>query len=169
LNLANILATRKGNDKDSSLIPVISDFGISISLANNRSTYSGNVSIVKGLDSPNTVGVTPYYAAPEFIKRKKVIRKAPVQKDLKIDIYAFAITIYELINQEFLSNSLKMKKSDFLIFIDSGFRPPLDTVKIKSFSDRFPHLDITRLISTCWDADPDIRPSAEDLINRTNG
>jgi hypothetical protein len=90
---------------------------------------------------------------------------------MKIDVYAYAISIYELINMVLLTKqemereqiieNVKAGIKDNIWFIQ-GIRPNLDTDKIEEFQD----IDCKRLISDCWLSDPDQRPSMDEVLRR---
>jgi serine/threonine protein kinase len=61
----NILVATDERDERAPLKAVITDFGCSVSLALNESTYTGTSKVVKGLARPETFGLTPSYASPE--------------------------------------------------------------------------------------------------------
>ena len=70
--------------------PVISDFGLAKTV--------GSAKTVSGLASSTVSGYTPNFAAPELF------RLTPggiiLESDKKVDVYAFAITVWELLHRK---------------------------------------------------------------------
>lgn len=122
---------------DESLHPFISDFGLSKLLNDGEDEIHE--------DFGNFVG-TPAYVAPEIIKEEKYSKKS--------DVYAFAMILYELFvgalpfTEMNLFNLFKKVTNDKL-------RPELNK--------NIP-LAIRNLIELCWNDDPQIRPSFENIV-----
>ena len=75
---------------------VVCDFGY----ANVLGDESQVGRLVKGLEKPNTAGITAQYASPELFSRVFIGRKISSEIDKMIDVYAYAITLYELITRK---------------------------------------------------------------------
>ena len=52
---------------------------------------------MRGLEQPAIAALTVPYAAPELIAKSKQLRISCNEMDKKIDVYAFAITLLEVI------------------------------------------------------------------------
>jgi len=90
-------------------------------------------------------GVLPY-VAPEVLQNKPYTQAS--------DIYSFGIIVYEL-----LANAYpypKMDDTNLALKVCQGHRPDIDKVPV-------PQL-LKDLIKKCWDADPEKRPNAEELV-----
>ena len=90
---------------------------------------------------------TVYYVAPE-------IGEETLRYDTKVDVYSFAILLYELVTGTFALRH--MNPVQVMRFILSGKRPEIpDTV-----------LPFTRrLIERCWVTDPSDRPSFAEIYD----
>ena len=120
---------------------VISDFGMSKTI--------GSAKTVTGLASSTVSGYTPNFAAPELL------RTAPggltLEIDKKVDVYAFAITVWELLHRKGVWSDPNGKSVSERVH--EGERPALDPV----IANRLPEL--VDLIQQSWEHIPHKRPS----------
>lgn len=132
----------------------ISDFGVSqrvTTLFANDEDFINSMSLAGG-----NIG-TPRWMAPEIFREHKESAKSNSKlSDFyspKADVYSFAITCYEILTGETPYRSFESHKaiSDFVL---AGGRPELP--------DKLPK-DLNNLVVQCWDADPSIRPSFNDI------
>ncbi|MCE8162851.1 MAG: protein kinase [Candidatus Moeniiplasma glomeromycotorum] len=101
-------------------------------------------------DENKIYGILPYID-PEVLKNKRYTQTS--------DIYSFGMVAYELFSSRF--PHCEYNHDRYLAEkIMKGLRPNLDNVKI-------PYL-LKELISHCWDADPEKRPTIGDLIKSLN-
>lgn len=134
LKLGNILL-------DDDFHPLITDFGLSkfYELGNSysQSQYGGTI----------------IYQAPELLKN------APY--DTKVDVYAFGILMYEIINDKFAYPELESGEITEFDFknkvINQNYRPKFE-YPIKE--------TLKELIEKCWDNDPKKRPTFGDIFDK---
>lgn len=74
----------------------------------------------------------------------------------KVDVYSFAITLFEIITQQSAYTVLTDSR-DFFQQIINGTRPEISKIENTTIKD---------LIIKCWDADPTERPSFADIVER---
>lgn len=121
---------------DENYRPFIADFGMS--------------NIISPTSKEKTMsGGTPVFMAPE------VYINSPF--DYKVDVYAFGMLLYQMISLK--EPFCEFRRNLFMIWhkILSGARPP--------FTDAFPE-SFKVLITKCWDRDPSVRPTMEDIIEQ---
>ncbi len=116
---------------------VLMDFNISKSLKQKILSQTRSL-------SENTTGMTPAYAAPEFLLGNE---------HQKSDIFSLGITLYELATGNIPTSSPTHGPAEILI--NGGELPILD---IENFSEGF-----KTLIKLCLNVDPENRPSAKQL------
>jgi Protein tyrosine and serine/threonine kinase len=92
--------------------------------------------------------VNPVWLAPEvLLARRSRSPETPITK--KADVYAFGVILYELLTRsDFIENVTFLNVVEDKII--SGYRPVLP----KHTPYRY-----AKLVSACWDADPDQRPA----------
>ncbi|GBB90152.1 hypothetical protein RclHR1_01700015 [Rhizophagus clarus] len=102
-------------------------------------------------ERPKIYGVLPYIA-PEVLRGQKYTKAA--------DVYAFGFIVYEVFTGHppyyDVPHDLKLAQK-----ICSGHRPPLTSSEI--------HPRIMKLITSCWDSNPEERPTAQELHNMIRG
>lgn len=114
-------------------LPAIIDFGISR---------------VESSESGQTVGIgTPQYMAPELISSSTY--------DRKVDVYSFAMILYEMIELVKPFNDLSITDI-FQKVVELGERPP--------FTEKTPK-NLKKLIIQCWDQDPSKRPTFSQIFD----
>ena len=88
------------------------------------------------------------YMAPEVALRR------PYNE--KVDIYSFGMILWQLLTGEPPFNGLS-REEYMMRVVRGGVRPPVPTSA---------PADLVHLIRTCWDANPDRRPSASSIIKQ---
>ena len=126
---------------DVDFIPVISDFGMAKTV--------GSAKTVSGLASSNVSGYTPNFAAPELLQMSP--GGMTLEIDKKVDVYAFAITIWELLHRKRVWSDHEGKSA--LQEVNCGERPFVD----EKIGQQYPEL--SQLMQKCWDHIPIKRPS----------
>jgi serine/threonine protein kinase len=91
------------------------------------------------------------YQAPELLETG-----ASVERDHKVDVYAYAVTILELFQQQSPAGTMGMRK--FETMIKRGERPAMSLVKVPS--------DIVALISMAWHQMKAQRPEFIEILTR---
>ncbi|GLD95627.1 hypothetical protein PINS_up004304 [Pythium insidiosum] len=91
---------------------------------------------------------TPFWAAPEVIRHESY--------DEKADVYSFAIVLWELVERRDPYAGLNAFQVPLLVAND-GLRPAPFT--------RPAPLGLAELMHQCWDANPDQRPTFEDITD----
>lgn len=154
LKSRNVLVAKHPGDRIRRYSLKISDFGVSQRVTTpfaNDEDFVNSMSLTGG-----NIGTTRWMAPEIFRGRKESAKpnsKLPDFYSPKADVYSFAITCYEILTGETPYRGLKSHKtiSDFVL---SGGRPKLP--------DKLPK-DLNNLVVQCWDADPSIRPSFNDI------
>ena len=111
---------------------------------------------------PVDAGTTPAYTAPEFVLRLNASRKRPVQEqDKAIDVYAYAITMFECIAR---NNAWPgMKAQEIFQNVIVGRRPEFSPEVMTIFTGATPNLMGT--IQKSWSHQVSERPSFMDIRN----
>mmetsp|Transcript_17349 Transcript_17349/g.51843 ORF Transcript_17349/g.51843 Transcript_17349/m.51843 type:complete len:2071 (-) Transcript_17349:48-6260(-) len=96
---------------------------------------------------------TVRYQAPELFQPGRVTYNG------KVDVYSFSIILWELVTRESPYPEMQFFHQVETAVL-AGIRPPLpETVRPEGFAD---------LIKDCWNADPDARPSFDEILNTLN-
>ena len=139
---------------DADLSPVISDFGMAKVINNGRHS-------VRGLAESDVFGFTPAYCAPELLT--KSISITEVSK--KADVYAYGITLLELITRKKLwrdQSDSALSFQDICHLVSRGERPTIS----QSLREQYPQ--VAETINKCWKQDPFNRPSFDDISRLVN-
>ena len=138
--------------KNDTMIPVITDFGISRIIDNT---------MIKGMKRSKAVGLTPRYSSPElFNMLKSMDTEQPANHGMKkMDIYSFAITIYEIIERRVSWEGMSFE--DIQSQVIAGNRPGFSSSIIRSI-DRY-ILMLVDVIIASWAPSPNKRPSFADI------
>ena len=132
----------KGPDGKESLKCVISDFGCANVLGNQLNSSR----IIKGLEQPNT--------SPELLLRIKTLRSNTQEIDKKIDVYAYAITLFEmLIRGRAWGESTARQVAEAVAKTERPVVP--DTLAATGSETAF----LVQLVQACWAHFPFERPS----------
>ena len=136
---------------------VICDFGFANFLSDVQDK------IVKGVKKPSAIGITARYAAPELFAKvnmgnlsPSLNAKAPVEIEKKIDVYAYAMTLFYVYVREAPWKDLSIDEIERLAI--TGERPEIPSTKFdipKKIED---------LITSCWNQDPNGRPSFAEIL-----
>jgi len=86
------------------------------------------------------------WMAPEVLLAEKI--------DEKLDVYAFALVFWEILTRKDLFSEYDDKEIFSQDIAIKGIRPPLDGV----------HSVLKEIIVRCWDRNPDVRPSFEQVL-----
>ena len=140
---------------DADFSPVISDFGMAKVIDNSKHS-------VRGLEQSDVFGFTPAYCAPELLVRPNDII---TEGSKKVDIYAFAITLLELITRKKVwrnkdNDSLEFK--DICQLVCRGGRPEVPDAS----SSEYPLL--IKIIQESWKQAPQSRPSFDEIVTSFN-
>ena len=132
---SNILLS---DEKNENVVAKLCDFGIS--------KYS---SIGKYQTQTQS---TLYWMAPEFLAKGIVSEKS--------DIYSFGILLWEI----FMTDTVPFKNVNYFDFLLGdekilSLRPEIDKNKIEEVPE------ISKLITSCWNAKDSERPSMEEIVN----
>mgnify|MGYP001151783295 CR=1 FL=1 len=90
------------------------------------------------------------YIAPEVINGDDY--------NYKVDIYSFSMVMYQVLTGEKLSLDPVMPSFLFFQNVLDGKRPSFEGFNIKP--------SIEELVQRCWSADPDERPSAQEIFEK---
>mmetsp|Transcript_35382 Transcript_35382/g.42596 ORF Transcript_35382/g.42596 Transcript_35382/m.42596 type:complete len:208 (+) Transcript_35382:124-747(+) len=96
------------------------------------------------------------YMAPEASQHDKC------QYDEKVDVFAFAIMMYELMSQQLLLTDPVSRDQEFNDMqhadkVAAGWRPGM----VKSWPE-----DLCKIIKSCWDNDPEKRSPMADVVKQ---
>jgi hypothetical protein len=94
--------------------------------------------------------------------RHKDVRTKPIMMDKKIDVFAFAITMYEVacIKHVVLKKNVDMNR--YSQQVKNGTRPGLDDANLKLYEAHYP---IIELIQKCWHGNPEKRPDFSEIYH----
>jgi serine/threonine protein kinase len=124
---------------DENLRVVVSDFGLSEMLRQGHSTF----------DDYGWKG-TPHYLAPEVIRG--------IQWNEKSDVYSFGIVLWCIYTREPVYEELAGQGNKFAdLIVWQKYRPKIP--------EDCPH-SYAQLMQDCWDEDPNVRPSFEQILIR---
>ena len=114
-----------------------------------------DIPVVSGVEMPTHAGLTIAYAAPEILN-VNFTKRFNKESDKAIDVYAYAMTLYEVLMQKtpwYGLNSAQIKEN-----VISGKRPVIEP------KDRFEDvLPVVQMIERCWHQDPLQRPQFKDI------
>lgn len=118
---------------------------------------------VRGLRMPNYVGLTWRYAAPELYEAIKKGGRLNREKDKKIDVYAFAITLYEVVTgmPPWIEAS---QTREIIASIKAGKRPNGHQKFLPEYESNGDRAYLINLIDKCWAQDPAVRPSFDEIV-----
>lgn len=144
---------------DGSIVYLICDFGFAKFVSTPHSNF------VAGLRTPNSMGVTPRYAAPELCEkisdqenslytREKLGGYGASISSKKVDVYSYAMTLYFAVSGDKPWSNLKPDTIEELII--RGERPSTEDIKKR-------HTVLTNLIQRCWDHNPEKRPDFSEI------
>ena len=139
-------------DNYSNLNFVICDFGFSHFVGDEYD-------IVSGLSKPLSVGITYAYAAPELLDIVLNYEKPKFSElEMKMDVYAYAITMYETISR--ITPWRGLSKFDLYEKVNNGERPEIPE------SSRYTGdlKQIVELIRICWAQAPNDRPGFDEIL-----
>jgi serine/threonine protein kinase len=132
---------------------VICDFGFANVIGDERK--------VRGMTTPENVGITIRYSAPEVLSLYRGNLKPKrfcTEEDKKIDVYAFAITLYEITFRK--SAWPRMDNHDLFELVCRGERPIIDTAMIYKLCKIG---SVLKSIRSGWDQTASLRPSFEEI------
>ena len=107
--------------------------------------------MVAGLRIPKSTGLTYPYAAPEILDIM-FEKRFNEDKDKPIDVYAYGMTMYEVVRQKIPWQGSSM--NEMMRRVKSNERLPFEPAS--QFEDV---QDVIQLIKKCWNQDPLQRPS----------
>ena len=114
-----------------------------------------DIPVVSGIEMPTHAGLTFPYAAPEIIEGKYTNRFNK-ESDKAIDVYAYAMTLYEVLMQKVPWHGLNTTQIKENVL--SGHRPPIEP------KTRFEDIPlIVQFIERCWSQNPLERPRFQDI------
>ncbi|BCU03103.1 serine/threonine protein kinase [Pandoravirus japonicus] len=90
---------------------------------------------------------TPCWTAPEVIRGARYSEK--------VDVYSFGVVMWEVVTRR--RPFADRRFADVALAVLDGARPDIPTSCPADLAD---------LMTACWDADPDARPSMEDVVTR---
>ena len=135
---------------DEAMNPVIADFGIA--------KIIGTPNLVAGLRDSKIEGLTPSYAAPELL----FTRMMTSELDKKADVYAYAITLWELIARTDIWIDEMGKRLGF----ESVKKLVLDGERPKLTPRHREYARLCEIIEEGWTALPAKRPSFDQIVVR---
>ena len=129
---------------------VITDFGYA-------SIIGDNVPVARGMTMPINWGLTIPYAAPEvLVNMSNKTTRFQDQKDKPIDVYAFAMTLYEVIMQQIPWANIDPNQVYKRVL--EGDRPQIIEEKLQDIPK------IVNLVRQCWAQDPASRPTFKQIV-----
>ena len=93
---------------DQSFKCVICDFGFASIIGHKPRN------LVQGLDRPQNAGLTAAYSSPELYSRVFLGRATSSEYDKLVDVYAYGMTMFEVITQSYGWYAEKLASGDFL-------------------------------------------------------
>ena len=133
---------------------VVCDFGAAQALGAGRN--------VRGIEAPQLMALTLKYNPPEVFRRMVLKReyRTLAEPDKKIDVYSYAITMFEAITQ---SSAWQNWERDEVVRTVINFGRPQFPDRVRAPDDMLGQ-KLVDLVQECWDDEPSRRPSF-DLIN----
>jgi serine/threonine protein kinase len=132
---------------------VICDFGFANFLSDVQDK------IFRGVKKPTAIGITARYAAPELFAKvnasNSMISKAPIEIEKKIDVYAYAMTLFFVYAREAPWKDLSIDEIEMLVIADMRPDIPSEINIPKKIED---------LIKFCWSHDPNERPNFDEIL-----
>jgi len=116
---SNILVSKVTGEKDIEYRAAITDFGLAAFSHEHTANGKSYLSIA---------GFSVRYAAPEILMKKDA--PADLELEKKVDVYAFAITGYELFTGKFAWDGLQT--SDIEAKVKEGLRPTFEESEIRN-------------------------------------
>jgi serine/threonine protein kinase len=142
--------------EDHSMRCIICDFGFAAMIGSDK----GRKITVSGLQTPENGGFTPNYAAPELFSRIYSGRTDTTEADKAVDVYAYAMTLYQLITQEKCYPCMNNQEIEEAVL--NGIRPPFSSETLEIYSQHV----ILNIIKDCWQSDPQARPTFIEISKR---
>jgi serine/threonine protein kinase len=144
---------------------VICDFGFANIVGTAEDMQSR---IASGLEVPNKAGITAQYASPELFSRVFFGRKTATEIDRAIDVYAFGVTVYELVTGEKAWNGVE--QNDIRQRVIQGIKESNDLsvgdrplIPIRYYN-AFPGAkDLLKIAEASWLQSPTDRPTFEQI------
>lgn len=124
---------------DDFLFPKLSDFGLSKSLdkTNEKERPQKQIGMIG----------TASFIAPEILKENKYTKKS--------DVYAFGMTVFEIMTKEYPFDGTQDILIEYKVSVE-GKRPEIKKEVPNIYKE---------LIQSCWNQDPDERPSFDSIID----
>ena len=119
-----------------------------------------NSRLVRGLETPRSLGLTVPYAAPELFLRMRRIRDACTTADTALDVYAYGVSLYEMITRSPPWPNTASPEA-ICMQVTAGVRPPLSPRVTDQVSPRWL---INELVPACWSHSPEERPTFADIL-----
>ena len=119
---------------DLNFYPKICDFGLAKDISGST-TMTSNIG-------------TPLFAAPEQLSDSQYDGK-------KADVYSFGMTLYSILHDQLPFANEELNTFSLYDKIKAKERPKIEQGKISKFMEE--------LLVRCWNEDPDLRPSFEDI------
>ena len=132
---------------------MISDFGVANVMG---AALQPGHRLVASLHNPGLIGLTPAYAAPELYDRA---RGLTALSDAAIDVYAFAVTLLEMVTRKYPWKSQGVDRAGIPMMVMAGKRPEIDD-EVRLREPAF-----VSLIEACWAQEPLKRPNFNDISN----
>jgi serine/threonine protein kinase len=128
------------SDQEEQIFPVISDFGVFF--------ISNTANFIKGFEVKLIKGATLLYASPKII-RSLILKSQAFSPTLKSDVYSIGILSVEILGRKKPWQNFDKRK------VLDGERPRIEGSNIPEI--------IKNLIVKCWDDDPNVRPTMEEV------
>jgi serine/threonine protein kinase len=150
LKPANVLIDKDTDSKK--LIYVITDFGFANFSQKAREKF------VAGIKRPAKAGITARYAAPEFFEKVMFMSfMSDFELDKKIDVFAYAMTLFFIISREKPWNDIS-EYEDIKKKVVLGERPV-----IPEYQDL---QKLIHLMRDCWEQNATARPDFDQILKR---
>jgi serine/threonine protein kinase len=142
LKSLNLLLSEKIDDEFDTPIMKIADFGMAKIKANVEST-AAQMTANAG---------TYHWMAPEVLGGNSY--------NEKVDIYSFGIVMFETLYREIPFEDTGLDGMKVAVAVSKGKRPNLE------FVPKSCPIDLVALMQTCWDQNPEKRPTMEQVIEK---